>query len=153
MEPSCYCGIMGALGAKESPSTGVQMLAIAPGAVAAVPNPPSASSPSSTYSSSCIPPLVSYLLLDVKSSMALLSLLILPYKVFFLEMSATPPAQALVNPTQGIKETEEQDREFQKNLKERIRRVEENEARLIVENEELKKELAKYKKQLEEGRI
>ncbi|MPD06770.1 hypothetical protein E2C01_102598 [Portunus trituberculatus] len=50
----------------------------------------------------------------------------------------------------GIKENEEQEKEFQ-NLKERIKRVEENEARVRAENEELKKELAKYKKQMEEG--
>ncbi|MPC45446.1 hypothetical protein E2C01_039145 [Portunus trituberculatus] len=56
-----------------------------------------------------------------------------------------------IKESMGIKENEDQDRECQKNLKERIRRVEENEARLIAENEELKKELAKYKKQLEEG--
>ncbi|MPD03805.1 hypothetical protein E2C01_099459 [Portunus trituberculatus] len=56
-----------------------------------------------------------------------------------------------IKESMGIKENEEQDREFQKNLKERIRKVEEKEARLIAENKKFKKELAKYKKQLEEG--
>ncbi|MPC99307.1 hypothetical protein E2C01_094713 [Portunus trituberculatus] len=55
-----------------------------------------------------------------------------------------------IKESMGIKENEEQEKEFQK-LKDKIKRVEENEARLRAENEELKKEVAKYKKQMEEG--
>ncbi|MPC81521.1 hypothetical protein E2C01_076142 [Portunus trituberculatus] len=50
----------------------------------------------------------------------------------------------------GIKEDKEQEKEFLK-LKDRIKRVKENKVRLRAENEELKKEVAKYKKQMEEG--
>ena len=47
------------------------------------------------------------------------------------------------------KENDEQEKEFL-NLKDRIKKVEESEARLRVENAELRKELAKYKKQMDE---
>ncbi|MPC46622.1 hypothetical protein E2C01_040345 [Portunus trituberculatus] len=48
------------------------------------------------------------------------------------------------------KENDEQEKEFL-NLKERMKKVEENEARLRAENAELSKKLAKYKKQMDEG--
>ncbi|MPC97670.1 hypothetical protein E2C01_092994 [Portunus trituberculatus] len=53
-----------------------------------------------------------------------------------------------IRESMGNKENKEQEKEF---LKERIKRVEENEAKLRVENEELKKELAKYKKQMKDS--
>ncbi|MPC94818.1 hypothetical protein E2C01_090004 [Portunus trituberculatus] len=55
-----------------------------------------------------------------------------------------------IRESMGSKENEEQEKEFL-NLKERIKKVEENDTKLRVENEELKKELAKYKKQMDEG--
>ena len=58
--------------------------------------------------------------------------------------------EKLIKEKKEMKENEEQEKEFIR-LRERIKKVEENEARLRAENEELKKEVAIYKKQMEEG--
>ena len=59
----------------------------------------------------------------------------------------------LVKELKVQKSEDEQDREFQKALKERVRRLEESEKRLVNENARLKEELENYKRMLDDNMV